>query len=304
MEVKSGSEINVISEWIVDELGLELVVDENALYDLYEIDRALDYDVIGYSYFSLYSHGVEMEYSGLVVSDEDVGIVAGAPFMELNDIMVRPSRHQVVFSNEEVFVYGNADKDSNRSMLNVMRPYLHQVFPADNGYDISEQADVLFKPVIPTSVDNGEGSIQESFGSNHNHVLDEHRSSDMACMSEAVHKPDIVSRPHSKEYSESISYHDSDRDMPLPDARYVSKNNDSADCLTFTSNRELVTGKDKETENHDRKGDPNPPAKVRENPDVIDVEPPYPQTSTTDVDATQNLPPTLVVDSFVNNFVS
>ncbi|XP_041456044.1 uncharacterized protein LOC121408592 [Lytechinus variegatus] len=112
VELKSGSEINMIGENIIDELGLEIAIGEQAMYDVYEMDRVnIKYDVVGYSYFSLVSSGVKMEYLGIVVG-EDVGIVAGSPFMEDNDIMVRPSRHQIIFSNNAIFEYDENEQCS------------------------------------------------------------------------------------------------------------------------------------------------------------------------------------------------
>ena len=43
---------------------------------------------------------------GLVLDDMHVDILAGAPFMEQNDISVRPSKHRITFGDREVFTYG------------------------------------------------------------------------------------------------------------------------------------------------------------------------------------------------------
>ena len=56
---------------------------------------------------SRYRNGVEYVFHGLVVKSLDVEVLAGTPFMEVNDISVRPAKHQVIFGNGRSFTYGS-----------------------------------------------------------------------------------------------------------------------------------------------------------------------------------------------------
>ena len=47
-------------------------------------------------------------FEGLVVRDLDVEVLAGTPFMELNDISVRPAKRQVITSDGTQYKYGSS----------------------------------------------------------------------------------------------------------------------------------------------------------------------------------------------------
>lgn len=46
-------------------------------------------------------------FEGLVVENLDVDVLAGTPFMEANDIAVRPVERQVLLGNSTIYVYGS-----------------------------------------------------------------------------------------------------------------------------------------------------------------------------------------------------
>ena len=48
------------------------------------------------------------QFEGLVVEDLDVDILAGTPFMSVNDIAVRSARRQVILGDGSTFTYGSA----------------------------------------------------------------------------------------------------------------------------------------------------------------------------------------------------
>ena len=54
-------------------------------------------------------------FESLVVEDLDVDVLAGIPFMEVNDVSVRPSKREIIISDNIVYTYGSvpSQKKSN-----------------------------------------------------------------------------------------------------------------------------------------------------------------------------------------------
>ena len=56
-------------------------------------------------------------FEGLVVEQLDVDILAGIPFMEINDITVRPAKHQVILGDGTTYAYGSCkDKTTQHTV--------------------------------------------------------------------------------------------------------------------------------------------------------------------------------------------
>ena len=47
------------------------------------------------------------QFEGLVVDNLDVDILAGRPFMETNDVTVRPAKREVILGNGTVYKFGS-----------------------------------------------------------------------------------------------------------------------------------------------------------------------------------------------------
>ena len=62
-----------------------------------------------HDYFFFFTRDTHtFQFEGLVVEDLDVDILAGTPFMSVNDIAVRPARRQVILGDGSTFTYGSA----------------------------------------------------------------------------------------------------------------------------------------------------------------------------------------------------
>ena len=116
VEVRSGCTINMVSESTAEELGLEIVIDEFGYEDY--IDSAQVFPIsqsgiIGLSCFTMIHNDCQLWFDGFVVADDvlknsHMNVVAGAPFMEQNDVCIRPSKHIITFGDYGVvFSYGN-----------------------------------------------------------------------------------------------------------------------------------------------------------------------------------------------------
>ena len=119
VEICSGSPINLVKQSTAEALGLEIVVDDFGYDDYVDAPQSFVFPsgVVGLSCFTLVHKGYKLWFDGFVIEDEVglgngmdymyVDILAGAPFMEQNDVSVRPSRHRITFGDSEVFTYGN-----------------------------------------------------------------------------------------------------------------------------------------------------------------------------------------------------
>ena len=117
VEVRSGSPINLVRESIAEACGFEIVIDSFGYDDYVEVDQPFDLPsgIVGLSCFTLIHDGYELWFDGFVIEDDiydvmdvHVGILAGAPFMEDNDVAVRPSRHRIMFGDHLVFTYSGS----------------------------------------------------------------------------------------------------------------------------------------------------------------------------------------------------
>ncbi|XP_033119239.1 uncharacterized protein LOC117118681 [Anneissia japonica] len=63
--------------------------------------------VIGETSIVFTRDGKEFKFEGLVVEKLDVDVLAGTPFMELNDIAIRPARRQIILGDGTTYVYGS-----------------------------------------------------------------------------------------------------------------------------------------------------------------------------------------------------
>ena len=103
----SGGETNMIKESIVIMLKLSVTPsDQSAL----QADGKTPMTVKGETSFKLHFDSKSFLFSGLVVEDLDVDILAGQPFMIANDISLRPARSLIIFSNGSTYQYKHLRK--------------------------------------------------------------------------------------------------------------------------------------------------------------------------------------------------
>ena len=112
VSVRSRSAVDMISESLADWLECDIAVDDVGYEYVTNADGTPVSDVVGLAYFSLSFHGLRLWFDGVVVRDLEVDVVAGLPCMEMNDILVRPSKQQIEFGDGSIFHYGLVDLDS------------------------------------------------------------------------------------------------------------------------------------------------------------------------------------------------
>ena len=91
-------------------------------------------NVIGETHLVLTRDDSEFKFDGLVVESLDVDVLAGIPFMEINDIALRPAKHQVVIRGAATYGYGaEITKRSAAHRVHVLRapPQHTTIWPGD-----------------------------------------------------------------------------------------------------------------------------------------------------------------------------
>ena len=144
VELKSGSQINLIKESAADYFEFDVLVDDFGFCD-YSCDSnvlvtsLIDQTwIVGLTQFTLFIDGCELCFDGLVVDDDyfiddsHYDVIAGAPFMEQNDVSVRPSKQQIMFGDEVMYYY---DSSSLQSVSAVPPSCVHGEEDMMNGND-------------------------------------------------------------------------------------------------------------------------------------------------------------------------
>ena len=239
VEVRSGCGINMISESLADALGLEIVIDEYGYEDYVSGDEyecgdddkphcmkemsgsSMD-DVVGLTAFTLHRNGCELWFDGMVMKDESLNddlLVAGAPFMEANDISVRPSRHMITFGDSSVFRYGRVADVCPSYACEPENVVVHADQPAvhDSVGEFEEELELDTRPVSSVSeccftdcADSGarcSGSHGDQV-SGHTPVADRLPSANG--QESGVQLPLVITQAHEHQPSRDVS------DLPLP----------------------------------------------------------------------------------------
>ncbi|XP_063953772.1 uncharacterized protein LOC135153680 [Lytechinus pictus] len=136
VELKSGSQLNLITESVADDIGVEILVDNFGFDDYFVdgvsivslVDQTL---VVGLTQFTLLYDDCELWFDGVVVHDDYLrgsrSIVAGAPFMEQNDISVRPSKQLIRFGDGTAFCYGLSSRAAPPCFRDVDLAGIHSI---------------------------------------------------------------------------------------------------------------------------------------------------------------------------------
>ena len=99
----TGAETNMVKSTLAHYLGVKV---RKSTHTARQADGTTPLHIIGETTFTVSLRGVDMKLEALVVSDIDLDILAGIPFMMVNDVAVRPSRHEIVIREKEVLYYG------------------------------------------------------------------------------------------------------------------------------------------------------------------------------------------------------
>ena len=102
--VDSGATGNMIRHSVVQRLGSRITPSAQSAH---QADGSSPLHVVGETRLSFTRDSREFVFEGLVVENLDVDVLAGTPFMEANDVAVRPAKRQVTLGDGTTYVYGS-----------------------------------------------------------------------------------------------------------------------------------------------------------------------------------------------------
>ncbi|XP_070576935.1 uncharacterized protein [Ptychodera flava] len=156
LTIDSGATGNMICLAAARRLGVPTKASSQSAH---QADGSSPLNVTAETKFLLTCDGVKFTFEGLVVENLDVDILAGTPFMEANDISIRPARRQVTLGDGSTYTYGS----NPQTTLNTIR-----------------RACVLRAPTQPTTIWPGDFIEMDITGDFHRpdetFALEPHRS--------------------------------------------------------------------------------------------------------------------------------
>ena len=102
--IDSGATGNMIRHTVVQRLGCRVTPSSQSVH---QADGSSPLHVVGETRLSFTREDRIFTFEGLVVENLDVDVLAGTPFMETNDIAVRPAKRQVILGDGSIHNYGS-----------------------------------------------------------------------------------------------------------------------------------------------------------------------------------------------------
>ena len=102
--IDSGATGNMIRHTVIQRLGCQVTPSSQSVH---QADGSSPLHVVGETRFPFTCGGHTFIFEGLVVENLDVEVLAGTPFMESNDIAVRPTKRQVILGDGTIHNYGS-----------------------------------------------------------------------------------------------------------------------------------------------------------------------------------------------------
>ena len=103
--VDTGAETNLLRESVARAINCPI---EPSTQVAFQADGTTPLEVVGETHVVLTRDDLSFEFSGLVVNDLDVDILAGVPFMEDNDISVRPKKRLIMVGDNRKIPYSSS----------------------------------------------------------------------------------------------------------------------------------------------------------------------------------------------------
>ena len=102
--IDSGATGNMICHSTAKHLGCPII---SSAQSVQQADGFSQLQVLGELRTTFSHDNTDFMFEGLVVEDLDVEVLAGTPFMEANDVAVRPANREVLLGNGSVYTYGS-----------------------------------------------------------------------------------------------------------------------------------------------------------------------------------------------------
>jgi hypothetical protein len=116
--IDSGAETNMIRDSVARYIGADITKSSQVAF---QVDGLSALKVCGETRIMLSRDDKEFLLEALVVENMDVDVLAGVPFMEINDVTVRPAKRQVILGDGTTYLYGAATKGRTTGLPAVRR---------------------------------------------------------------------------------------------------------------------------------------------------------------------------------------
>ena len=131
LTLDSGAESDMIKESCAIRLGLNILPTKQGAT---QADGKSALNIVGEINIDVHRDGKTFKLKALVARDIDVDVLAGAPFLEENDIILRLSRKEIRLADGTVFYYGDRSASlRNTSSVKLIRapPTTTTIWPGD-----------------------------------------------------------------------------------------------------------------------------------------------------------------------------
>lgn len=129
LTLDTGAETNFMRESIAKSIGCKISKSSQIAF---QADGRSQMSVIGETRLILSRNGIPLSLDALIVTDLDVDILAGTPFMMMNDVSVRPARFEISIKDLETFSYGMGDSQSNQNTVRRVQSQILRAPPISN----------------------------------------------------------------------------------------------------------------------------------------------------------------------------
>ena len=142
--IDSGATGNIIRHSTAKHLGCPII---SSAQSVQQADGSSQLQVLGELRTTFTRDSKDFTFEGLVVEDLDVEVLAGTPFMEANDVAVRPAKREVLLGNGSVYTYGSKSSPSPlptvRRAFVLRAPAPSNMFGPENSYKYNFQITLL-----------------------------------------------------------------------------------------------------------------------------------------------------------------
>ncbi|KAK3100645.1 hypothetical protein FSP39_023014 [Pinctada imbricata] len=134
LTIDTGATGNIIKASTAHRLNAKI---DPSSQSAHQADGSSQLHVIGETRFIFTRDDLSFTFEGLVVENLDVEVLAGIPFMESNDVAVRPSKRTINIGDHAVYNYGSNSKrkehTSFRTCVHVLRAVASKtIWPGDS----------------------------------------------------------------------------------------------------------------------------------------------------------------------------
>lgn len=133
--IDSGAQSDVMSEACANRLHIRIV--RNMAYTASQADGQSKLKIIGEVHCTFKFRNIDLIFNGLVAETLQDDVIAGMPFLALNDVYPRPARKEIYIGDKEVVKYSNVSKrhpsKNNRVFASILRvPSRTILYPGDS----------------------------------------------------------------------------------------------------------------------------------------------------------------------------